>query len=404
MNIESNRNFVTTWRTDKTRRKGSSDKNQISLPLVKDGEYSFAVEWGDGNLDEINAWDDPNVVHTYEKAGLYKVQISGKITDWSFSESADSYKIIEVSNWGPLAFGNTSKQFFRCINLSVTAMDVPDLSKTTSLRGAFSGCKEIQDISNLNNWNTSNITDMREMFEGARMFNSDISGWDTSNVTNMSGMFSGADSFDQNISSWCISKVEDMMTMFMYSKSFNQDIGKWDTSSVTNMDMMFEQARIFNQDISMWDVSKVDTMREMFRDAPLFNADISKWNITSLRDMSAMFSGATSFNQKISNWDVSEVLQASEMFSDATAFDQDLSTWNVQKFEGMYNMFNNSGLSTKNYDLMLISWANQTPFKDRVFNMELDAGKTKFSPGVAAEARKRLISEYGWTISDGGSV
>ena len=44
-------------------------------------------------------------------------------------------------------------------------------------------------------WNTSNVTDMSQMFYNAKEFNEDIGGWDASNVTDMSGMFNCASNF-----------------------------------------------------------------------------------------------------------------------------------------------------------------------------------------------------------------
>ena len=64
------------------------------------------------------------------------------------------------------------------------------------------------------NWlNISGITDMKELFECSD-YNGDISKWDTSNVT-------------------------DMYDMFYNAEKFNQPIGDWDVSSVTNMNRMF---------------------------------------------------------------------------------------------------------------------------------------------------------------------
>ena len=40
---------------------------------------------------------------------------------------------------------------------------------------------------------------MTGMFYNNRSFNQNISGWNTSNVTNMSYMFDGATTFNQNI-------------------------------------------------------------------------------------------------------------------------------------------------------------------------------------------------------------
>jgi len=47
----------------------------------------------------------------------------------------------------------------------------------------------LKKYGHISNWDTSNVTDMSEMFNEASNFNQDISNWDTSNVTNMSDMF-----------------------------------------------------------------------------------------------------------------------------------------------------------------------------------------------------------------------
>ena len=57
-------------------------------------------------------------------------------------------------------------------------------------------------------WNTSNITDMSQLFADKRTFNEDIGNWDVSNVTNMNCMFYRASTFNQYIGNWNTSKVE----------------------------------------------------------------------------------------------------------------------------------------------------------------------------------------------------
>ena len=74
-----------------------------------------------------------------------------------------------------------------------------------------------------------------------------ISDWETSQVTNMEELFNGWE--DANM------------------RSFNDDISRWDTSYVTTTDHMFDAALTFNGDLSRWDTSNVTSMDCMFYDA-----------------------------------------------------------------------------------------------------------------------------------------
>ena len=159
-------------------------------------------------------------------------------------------------------------------------------------------CQTYGDTSrygDMENWDTSLVTDMSSAFSGYWQFNGDISGWDTSNVTNMGTMFSGASTFDQDLSRWNTANVTDMAGMFERALVFNQDLSLWKTSNVTDMGDMFENAVAFNQDLSQWQTSNVTDMGDMFRNAAAFDQEIRGWDVSKVGSFTNMFDGATAF-------------------------------------------------------------------------------------------------------------
>lgn len=172
-------------------------------------------------------------------------------------------------------------------------------------------------LGNISDWNTSNITDMSNLFYELNDFNEDISRWDVSNVENMEGMFNEAENFNQPIGNWKVSKVTNMTDMFNAAKAFNQPIGGWDVSKVKNMDGLFMNAITFNQPICDWNVSSVINMELMFYNAEAFNQPIGNWNVSNVTNMDAMFWVAKSFNQPIGDWDVSKVTIMTDMFNNS---------------------------------------------------------------------------------------
>ena len=66
----------------------------------------------------------------------------------------------------------------------------------------------------LNDIDTSAITDMSELFEDLDPRNIDISGWDVSNVENMAFMFYDCHKFNSDLSTWDVGKVNNMSNMF----------------------------------------------------------------------------------------------------------------------------------------------------------------------------------------------
>ena len=433
------RPFITTWKTDNP---GTSCSTCITIPTTGVG-YNYDVDWeNDGVYDDFDVTG--NIEHDYGSAGTYTVAIRGDFPRIYFNNEGDKDKIMNIDQWGEIEWSSMESAFWGCENLNSTAIDAPDLSNVTSLKGMFVGAKAFNG--NIDNWDVSNITNISSMFWGAESFNQSLNSWDVSQVQDMSSLFSGALSFNGSIGDWEVGNVSNMFEIFRGAILFNQPIGNWNVENVTTLRTAFFGAESFNQDIGSWDVSKVTSMNSLFRDAVSFNKDISDWKVSTVNNMGFMFSGAESFNQPIGNWDVSALtimismfrnalsfnqpinewdvssinnsfgmetvfLNASSfnqplqdwdvsnatglafMFKGATSFNQSLGSWDLQSASNIEEMLNNSGLDCENYSTTLMGWADNPNTPN---NLTLGAEGMEYSSDVIS-SRDALLAK-GWTI------
>ena len=157
----------------------------------------------------------------------------------------------------------------------VSSIDRDDLGEwvITGVNTKFTSSYGEWDFGDLTD--TSNVTDMSNMFYDAFSFNSDISNWDVSNVTNMNNMFYNAEKFNQDISKWEVGNVQNMVHMFESAAKFNQDLGNWKVGNVTDMSNMFFYASQFNQDLSGWCVDQEWLQHYDFRTSSAMPLDLS---------------------------------------------------------------------------------------------------------------------------------
>jgi len=164
-----------------------------------------------------------------------------------------------------------------------TDIGVIDTSVVTSAVGTFLN-SDVDSTDNIDIWDTSNVTNMSRMFEGAANYNGDISTWDVSNVTDMSAMFKSASNFNQDLEVWgaFVDNVTNMNAMFSGASQFNGAITTWDTSNVEDMNSIFDGSSSFNQDIGDWDVGSAVSMTSAFRNTNQFNQDLTEWCVRTI--------------------------------------------------------------------------------------------------------------------------
>ncbi len=133
---------------------------------------------------------------------------------------------------------------------------------------SFAEMKALTTINQIENLDTSNVTNMSNMFQNCKGIKKlDLSSFDTSNVTNMSGMFNGCQYITSlNLSSFNTGKVENMSKMFSVCQDLTPlDLSNFDTRKVENMSCMFEQCyQLTSLDLLNFDTSKVKDMSGMF--------------------------------------------------------------------------------------------------------------------------------------------
>jgi surface protein len=374
--------FITTWQVE-------SDYLEIIVPTTGGG-YNYNLYWENtanptqnGTLSNVTG----NAVFTVPAAGTYRVEISGQFPRIHFFPPAPGVvpprnsQIRTVEQWGDIEWVSMERAFQSTQNLTVTATDAPNLTGVTSLRGMFARTDSFNGA--IGHWNTDNITTMQTMFWEAVAFNQPINhnpatgAWNTGNVTNMQEMF------------------EDAI-------AFNQDLDQWDVSQVTNMREMFNDATAFNGDVTTWNTGNVTTMNQMFDGAAAFNQDIGGWNVSNVTQFGDMFENAVSFNQDIGGWDTSSATSMFDMLRGASSFDQNLGAWDLTGLGGINpgRMLDNSGMSVESYDATLIGWAATAQAENAPKNLNFIASNLTFCDGAAA--RQSLISDHGWTITDGG--
>ena len=115
-----------------------------------------------------------------------------------------------------------------------------DTSKVTNMLGMFKDCRSLTSL-DLSNFDTSKVTNMSYMFYSCSSLTSlDVSNFDTSNVASMSYMFAHCTSLTSlDVSNFDTSKATNMRDMFAHCTSLTSlDLGNFNLASCTNFDDM----------------------------------------------------------------------------------------------------------------------------------------------------------------------
>ncbi|EKP7340238.1 BspA family leucine-rich repeat surface protein [Listeria monocytogenes] len=269
-----------------------------------------------------------------------KVFASGSCQILFYKSAATS---LDVSDFDTSNVTDMSNMFAYSV---ATSLDVSnfDTSNVTNMASMFAySATTSLDVSD---FDTSNVTDMSNMFRNSAATSLDVSDFDTSNVTDMSNMFRESAATSLDVSSFDTSKVTNMLSMFAYSATTSLDVSNFDTSKVTSMSNMFRKSAETSLDLSNFDTSKVTDMSYMFQESAVTSLDVSSFDTSKVTSMSSMFAYSAATSLDVSNFDTSKVTSMSSMFAYSAATSLDVSDFDTSKVTNMRGMFAGSAITS----------------------------------------------------------
>ena len=201
--------------------------------------------------------------------------------------------VLYVASDGVITLGRCVAGLFSSFT-NVTTIefnDNIDTSQVTDMQDMFLGCWNLQTI-DLSCFDTSNVTCMSSMFGSTAIAQLDVSMFDTTNVTSLAGMFVNCENLEYlDLSNFNTSKVVSMSSMFAncYALSYI-DLSDFNTENVNDMNGMFYRCRSLKElDLSGFDTAKVKDMSWMFAACQMPQLDISGFDVDNLENVTGMF-------------------------------------------------------------------------------------------------------------------
>ena len=153
------------------------------------------------------------------------------------------------------------------LDIEVTKLVIdPGVIAPKDSNGLFGNLSNVKEFVGLSNLDTSQVTDMENMFSICGVKELDLSNWDTSNVTDMNNMFGGCRKLEKiNVKSFNTKNVKNMHDMFFGCNKLRKlDLSNFETPNLINVYMMFGEDDIDYLDIRNFDSSKIDGSFDIF--------------------------------------------------------------------------------------------------------------------------------------------
>lgn len=214
------------------------------LPIFASAQEPYAVMI-DGNTAIEFRYDNEKAARGGMDIGPFD---SGSDRPWSTYAEGIYSVIFDESFANCTSITSTAFWFTGFIHLDyIGGLEYLNTSNVTDMEEMFFGCKELQEL-NVSNFRTGSVTNMSSMFNTCTALrNIDVTNFNTSSVTNMSSMFFYCFGLEElDLTSFQTRNVTDMTMMFGFCPALttiyvNEE--NWNTVYVSASNNMFQECQ-----------------------------------------------------------------------------------------------------------------------------------------------------------------
>ena len=214
------------------------------LPVFASAQEPYAVMI-DGNTAIEFRYDNEKAARGGMDIGPFD---SGSDRPWSTYAEGIYSVIFDESFANCTSITSTAFWFSEFMHLEyIGGLEYLNTSNVTDMEEMFFGCKELQEL-NVSNFRTGSVTNMSSMFNTCTALrNIDVTNFNTSSVTNMSSMFFYCFGLEElDLTSFQTRNVTDMTMMFGFCPALttiyvNEE--NWNTAYVSASNDMFQECQ-----------------------------------------------------------------------------------------------------------------------------------------------------------------
>ena len=280
----------------------------------------------------------------------------------------------------------------------VNAPSITVTSEVTDFRGMFHNSY----VESCPTYDTSEATNMYQMFKDIRSSNMDVPAFDFSKVTDLRDFARGLSAGSRGVRSLPAVNAPLCTTagFFAYTNPNLESTGTITFSALTgSQSYMFSGTASLADDITISVGSGVTSLAFMFEGS----------GITGLTLTGS--SGVTAFNNfcylcadlaDVNLIDTSAATNCTNMFRDCDSLEAfTMPTFDLGAMTNGTNMFNGYAMSTASWEALLVA----TEANNSNSSVTWSGGDSTYNdPSSGATARADLIADHSWTITDGGSI